>query len=246
MSIVICTGGFDPLHSGHVKYLNSAKKLGDNLVIGLNSDEWLARKKGQAFMPWSERATILENLHMTGEVIAFDDTDDTARDAIRVVQEKFKGTSIIFANGGDRTATNIPEMVFHDVEFVFGVGGEDKSNSSSWLLEEWKAPKTMRQWGYYRVLHEVTGTKVKELVVMPGRSLSMQRHHHRAEYWFVSEGEATVWWDNHGSSKINRHSNVMIQNREWHRLCNDTDVLLKVIEIQYGESCDETDIERTI
>jgi quercetin dioxygenase-like cupin family protein len=94
----------------------------------------------------------------------------------------------VFANGGDRTQANIPEMSVQDsqVSFAFGVGGEDKRNSSSWILQEWKAPRTERQWGYYRVLHEVPGMKVKELTVDPGQSLSMQRHQHRAEYWIVS------------------------------------------------------------
>ena len=62
MKIVLVTGGFDPLHSGHIEYFREAKKLGDILVVGLNSDEWLARKKGQAFMPWQERLCILNNL----------------------------------------------------------------------------------------------------------------------------------------------------------------------------------------
>ena len=103
---------------------------------------------------------------------------------------------LIFANGGDRTASNIPEMDIDDsrLEFVFGVGGFNKANSSSWILQEWKAPKTERPWGYYRVLHEVGNhVKLKELTVNPGAKLSMQRHSQRAEFWFVAEGEATVY-----------------------------------------------------
>ena len=192
MKIVIVTGGFDPLHSGHISLLNHADHLGDHVVVGLNSDAWLTRKKGRPFMSWRERRTILENLHMVGEVIAFDDSDDTACDAIRQVREKYPNDDIVFANGGDRTRENIPEMVFDDVEFVFGVGGNDKANSSSWILENWKKPRTERPWGYYRVLHEVPGMKVKELTVNPGQALSMQRHQNRSEYWIVSEGRCVV------------------------------------------------------
>ena len=244
MKVVLVTGGFDPLHSGHIEYFKAAKELGDKLIVGINSDDWLSRKKGQPFMPWQERATIVASLRHVDRVINFDDTDNSANDAIRKVREIFPNYQIVFANGGDRTRDNIPEMVSDDVEFVFGVGGEDKKNSSSWILQEWKAPKTKRDWGYYRVLHEVDGTKVKELTVNPGKSLSMQKHRNRAELWFVSEGAAIVHWDEHGSTKILKHQSEVIHTEEWHKLSNNTDKELKVVEIQYGLSCDESDIER--
>jgi len=250
MKIVVVTGGFDPLHSGHISYLNHADHLGDHVVVGLNSDEWLVRKKGRPFMTWRERMTILGNLHMVGDVIEFDDSDDTACDAIRKVKEKYPDDEIIFANGGDRTQDNIPEMVFDDVEFVFGVGGEDKKNSSSWILKDWKTPKTERAWGYYRVLHEVgPQTKLKELTVMPKTCLSMQRHDKRAEFWFVAEGEATVYTldsstDRDIKDHITVHESCWISCNEWHQLCNETDKPLKIIEIQFGENCIEEDIER--
>jgi len=244
LKVVLVTGGFDPLHSGHIEYFKAARRLGNLLVVGINSDEWLARKKGQAFMPASERRAIIENIYQVHRVIEFNDADNTAIDAIRKVKELFPMYKVVFANGGDRTADNIPEMVFDDVEFVFGVGGEDKKNSSSWILQEWKAPRIERTWGYYRVLHDVAGTKVKELTVDPGQKLSMQRHQHRAEFWFVSEGTATVKWDDHGHTAIKKHGTDVIYKEEWHQLINNTDQPLKIIEIQYGEACDESDIER--
>jgi D-beta-D-heptose 7-phosphate kinase/D-beta-D-heptose 1-phosphate adenosyltransferase len=160
MKIVIVTGGFDPIHSGHIALLKEAKNLGHALAVGLNSDEWLRRKKGHEFMPWSERSAIIENLKMVDVVFSFDDSDGSAIDAIKRVKEVYPDDELIFANGGDRTKDNIPEMIFDDVEFVFGVGGEDKKNSSSWILDEWKSPKTTRPWGYYKVLHQV-GKEVK-------------------------------------------------------------------------------------
>ena len=250
MKIVIVTGGFDPLHSGHISLLNHADHLGDHVVVGLNSDEWLTRKKGRPFMSWRERMTILGNLHMVGEVIAFNDSDDTACDAIRQVREKYPNDEIVFANGGDRTSENIPEMVFDDVEFVFGVGGNDKANSSSWILENWKKPKTERAWGYYRVLHEVgANTKLKELTVAPKTCLSMQRHDQRAEFWFVAEGEAAVYTLDNSSDhdlvgNYGLHEYIWIAKNQWHMLCNETNHPLRLIEIQYGENCVEEDIER--
>ena len=250
MKIVIVTGGFDPIHSGHIALLKEAKNLGHALAVGLNSDEWLRRKKGHEFMPWSERSAIIENLKMVDIVFSFDDSDGSAIDAIKRVKEVYPDDEIIFANGGDRTKDNIPEMVFEDVEFVFGVGGEDKKNSSSWILEEWKSPKTARLWGYYKVLHQVgKEVKLKELTVEPGKSLSMQKHKQRAEFWFVSEGEATVYTLNRKTDselvgKFTQFDHTWIANNEWHQLVNETSEPLRIIEIQYGSDCSEEDIER--
>jgi cytidyltransferase-like protein len=250
MKIILVTGGFDPLHSGHIEYFKAAKQLGNLLIVGINSDAWLARKKGRAFMPATERKAIIENLHQVHKVIEFDDTDNSAIDAIKKVKELFPRDTVVFANGGDRTKNNIPEMVFEDVEFVFGVGGTNKANSSSWILEEWRTPKTNRAWGYYRVLHEVGNhVKLKELTVNPKTCLSMQRHQDRAEHWFVAEGTATVYTIDYSSDmdllgEYTQHQHVHINRTQWHKLCNETDLPLRVIEIQYGDACVEEDIER--
>jgi len=249
MKVVLVTGGFDPLHSGHISYLNHADHLGEFLVVGLNSDEWLTRKKGQPFMSWRERMVILDNLHMVDWIIDFDDSDDTAIDAIRKVKDMYPNNEIIFANGGDRTKDNIPEMIFDDVEFVFGVGGEDKKNSSSWILQEWKASETERPWGYYRVLYEVPGMKVKELTINPNQHISMQRHEHRSEYWIISEGTAIVNSTMPGgysmpSLKLEKHAEYTVPKNEWHQLTNPFDIPCKIVEIQYGDICNESDIER--
>lgn len=250
--IVLVTGGFDPLHSGHIAYFESARKLGDKLVVGINSDDWLSRKKGRAFMPSTERISIIEKLSMVSHCVIFDDTDGSAKEAIKNVRKMYPASTIIFANGGDRTSTNIPEMDIIDdnLEFAFGVGGENKKNSSSWILEEWKSPKTVRSWGYYRVLHEPSKkVKLKELTVDPGKSLSMQRHTDRAEFWFVSEGEATLYSLDRSTDvelvgKFVEHQHMWIPKTEWHQLANETDKPLRVIEIQFGDQCVEEDIER--
>ena len=250
MKIVIVTGGFDPIHSGHIALLKEAKNLGHALAVGLNSDEWLRRKKGHEFMPWSERSAIIENLKMVDIVFSFDDSDGSAIDAIKRVKEVYPDDELIFANGGDRTKDNIPEMIFDDVEFVFGVGGEDKKNSSSWMLDEWKSPKTARPWGYYRVLHDDGPcVKVKELTVDPGKSLSMQRHKHRFEHWFVTEGTATINTLDEDENVVMKkfvmkNMQTYIDKEEWHQLVNKSNTPLKVIEIQFGENCVEEDIER--
>ena len=242
-TIVIVTGGFDPIHSGHIEYLKAAKALGDILVVGVNSDEWLVRKKGQAFMPIEERIAIIQNLRMVDDCIIFDDSNGDAIDAIDKVRVLYPNNRYIFANGGDRTATNIPEMSVKNVEFAFGVGGSNKKNSSSWILTEWKSPKTVRSWGYYRVLHEAAGVKVKELTVDPQSSLSMQRHEYRSEYWMVTEGTATVQSVDSVKTLVS-YDEYHVPAHTWHQLSNITDRPLRIIEIQYGESCNEEDIER--
>ena len=252
MKIVVVTGGYDPLHTGHIAYFNAARQLGDKLIVGINSDEWLARKKGQPFMPYEERAGIIWGLQDVDGLIKFDDSDNSSRDAIVKLREKCPEDTIIFANGGDRTVDNIPEMKGFEndpnVIFEFGVGGDNKKNSSSWILQEWKAPKTERQWGYYRVLHEVDGTKVKELTVEPKQSLSMQKHLHRSEYWIVTEGKCKVYGYNETGelteTLLNKHDTISIKIDEWHQLSNSFDEPCKIVEIQYGEKCIEEDIKR--
>jgi cytidyltransferase-like protein len=258
MKIVLCTGGYDPLHSGHIAYFKAAKELGTYLIVGINSDEWLTRKKGKPFMPFEERMAIIKSLSMVDNAIDFDDSDNTACDAIEKVfkrNDHDQNLTIVFANGGDRKSNNVPEQIKFqnnkNVEFVFGVGGEDKQNSSSWILTEWKAPKTNRQWGYYRVLHEDgKEVKVKELTVDPGKTLSMQRHQERAEHWFVVEGTASVYTLDSSTDQelmgiYTKHQALHIPKTQWHMLANETSEPLKIVEIQYGTNCVEEDIERT-
>lgn len=138
-NIILVTGGFDPLHIGHIKYFQTAKSLGDILVVGLNSDEWLDRKKGKYFLDWNNRAAVISELKSVDHIINFDDSDGSAKDAINQCLKQYPEDNIIFANGGDRTEKNIPEMdiINYRLSFYFGVGGEDKMNSSSWILQQW-------------------------------------------------------------------------------------------------------------
>ena len=127
------TGGFDPIHSGHIIFFNAAKKLGSKLIVGVNSDDWLKRKKGKYFMNVDERKIIISNLAMVDNVIEFEDNDNTAIDAIRIVLEKLSDKEkLIFANGGDRKKGNTPELNHFNlekkIEFVFGIGGFTKIN----------------------------------------------------------------------------------------------------------------------
>ena len=257
-TIVLVTGGFDPLHSGHIAYFEAAKQLGDELWVGLNSDAWLANKKGRSFMPIQERASIVKNLRMVDRVISnFDDSDGSASGAIHKAYT-LGAEHIVFANGGDRGTENTPEQ--HDfrytpnIEFAFGIGGEDKKNSSSWILKEWQAPKVERKWGHYRELYSGDGFAVKELVIAPRSHLSMQRHQHRSETWNLVSGKAQVLMSagngdpyvTCGIYKLHPSNPVDIPKGVWHQGVNNTDEPAHIVEIWKGKSelLSEEDIER--
>ena len=250
-TIALLTGGFDPLHSGHLALIKSAWNLHGRMTmvsIGLNSDAWLYRKKGYVYMPYEERKEILESISEVYQVFGFDDSDDTSCKAIQSCYWINPNCDkIIFCNGGDRTEDNIPEMNFvpeasHGreqltLEFAYGVGGTDKKNSSSELI------KVQRDWGYWHVLKDNGTSKIKELVIMPGKELSYQRHFKRSELWLVSEGECTIDIDTQRMI-LKYHDHQHIPVGAWHSIKNHTDKVCKILEIQYGEKCEEIDIER--
>ena len=133
----LVTGGFDPIHSGHIRYFERAKDLSDYLVVGLNTNEWLTKKKGQYFLPWKERAEVIRHLDMVDAVVSWE--DDELGSACGAIEKCLDiSEKVIFANGGDRAKMNTPEFDKYGddprVEFVWGVGGDDKMNSSSWIL----------------------------------------------------------------------------------------------------------------
>ncbi len=138
--IVIVSGGFDPIHSGHIKLIKEASKHGEVVVL-LNSDLWLQKKKGKEFLPFKERNIIMNELKNVIDVIEFDDGDTTCIEGLKKVKNKYSNSIIKFANGGDRNDNTTPESIFcneNKIELLWGVGGNDKSNSSSWILKKWK------------------------------------------------------------------------------------------------------------
>ena len=138
MKIAVVSGGFDPIHSGHIDYISEAKENADYLIVALNSDHWLSKKKGRPFMEFSERKQILESIKYVDEVIDFDDTDGSCINALEKIKATYLDASIFFCNGGDRSEENIPEKNVEGIKFIFGVGGTNKKNSSSWILKNWQ------------------------------------------------------------------------------------------------------------
>ena len=251
MKIIIVSGGFDPIHSGHIAYFKAARKLGDKLVVALNSDAWLINKKGRFFMPFKERKTIVENLSSVDSVIDFQDDDiGSAINALVKIKEIYPDDEIAFANGGDRNKENIPEMTVSGIEFLFSVGGDDKKNSSSWILKKWQYYQEDRLWGEFYNLFEEEQVKVKELIVYPGKGMSSQRHFKRNEIWMISKGSCIVNYskdhpDNKQSIQLDTFDHYLVPLGQWHQITNPYAEVCHIIEIQYGEACIEEDIERT-
>lgn len=252
MITVLVTGGFDPLHSGHIEYFKAAKQLGDRLVVGLNSDNWLENKKGKAFLPYNERAYIVKNLEMVDDVmLVHDDETGGTTKAIGTLLQVTTG-KLIVANGGDRVDGEIPEQKTYgdhpDVEFVFGVGGEDKKNSSSWILKNWDKPVTKRAWGEYKILDRNGEWQVKELTFYEGKALSDQRHFKRSEHWHVVDGVITMLLEDRRGNKYEQllvpGDSIDIPVGYWHKAINMDNKDAKVIEVWMGKELTEKDIER--
>tara|TARA_B100000989_G_scaffold150828_2_gene112442 strand:- start:2584 stop:3363 length:780 start_codon:yes stop_codon:yes gene_type:complete len=250
MRVSVVSGGFDPIHSGHIAYLNAAKDIGDKLIVALNSDDWLRKKKGQPFMNFLERKTILESLSCVDEVVGFEDDDlGSCINALKIIKQRYPKEKIIFCNGGDRDQTNIPEMSIPNVELKFGVGGENKINSSSWILKKWQGDSEERVWGKFFNLYQDQKMKLKELIIDSNKGMSLQRHFKRDEVWFVSKGECKVKFKSSTESDFKNyhlklHDVFKVTKQDWHQIFNPFEEECRIIEIQYGEETSEEDIER--
>lgn len=140
----IVSGGFDPLHEGHIAMIKASAEKSDGVILLLNSDDWLCRKKGRNFMSFKTRLAVCSYLKNVIDAFGFDDADNSASDGIRKARAKYPDAELVFANGGDRTKDNIPETAAAkecNVRLEFGVGGENKANSSSWILKKYKDEK---------------------------------------------------------------------------------------------------------
>ena len=241
MKTVLVTGGFDPIHSGHLAMFNDARSLGDELWVGLNSDEWLVRKKGFRYMGWDERKEIISSMSVVNKVFEFNDDDYSSNEAIIKCRE-MTNNAIVFANGGDRNKDTTMEYgnpIHNGVEFAFHVGGDDKKNSSSDIV------KVKRSWGYYKNIYSGDGFRVKELVINPRSSLSLQKHKHRSETWNLVSGHC-VLYINDEKIVMSKDTPVQIQRGSWHKCVNKSDFPAHVIEIWKGpnEELNENDIKR--
>ena len=273
--VMILSGGFDPLHSGHIQLMENAKNMTDYLVVCVNSDEWLKKKKGINFLSLDERMKIIKNLKCVDDVISFpDDEYGSAINGIKIVIEKYRNffkditlltdgeicsespmeVKFIFANGGDKNTKNIPtqEQKYcedNGIEMIWNIGG-DKLNSSSWILNryrDWYFEMTDRIWGNYKVVYQDSNKKVKIIEVMPHHSISLQSHAQRSEHWVVVEGTANVLIETEKykhEERVERNESIFVPVGAKHKLFNNQDSLLQIVEVQIGDYLGEDDIIR--
>lgn len=201
-------------------------------------------------MPFEERRAVLENMEMVDAVFSVDDDDNTVTQGLVHVRDFYGSENqYVFCNGGDRGKDNIPEMLVEGYKFVFGVGGDYKANSSSWILKNWKYPTEKRVWGEFSNLFQDDAVKVKELIIQPGQGISYQRHFKRSEIWFVSKGELKVKhsFRHHTAYRIHtlkKDDVFTVHQGDWHQAYNTSDQPCHIIEIQFGSETNEDDIER--
>ncbi len=244
----LISGGFDPVHIGHLAMIKDAKNIAEKVIVLLNSDKWLIRKKGKPFMVEAQRAQILEEFKSIAEVIIQkNDDDDSSNNAIIDFHKSHTNKSICYCNGGDRShekkirETDVCKDL--NIDLIFGIGGVHKLESSSNLTKNYLSEIEKRPWGNFHVIAKGVGYQIKEMNVNPKNKLSLQKHHHRSEYWQVIEGEGKVYLED-SEIKLRTGHNVFIPKGSLHRLVNNTKNNLKIVEIQIGDVLSEDDIER--
>ena len=247
---VAVSGGFDPIHIGHARLFQAARKFGDKLVVILNNDNWLRAKKGFVFMPQKERAELLRTLPFVDRVVVTDHRKDDPDRSVARALERLKPA--VFANGGDRgrgNANTLEEEVCEElgIEPAYGVGRGGKVQSSSWMIG--KARRDMRRskrpWGEFYGWDSGRGWNLKTVYVRPGKRLSLQYHRFRSEWWMLVEGDATAIIATKGGktrrSELRKGVFFKVRKGAIHRLASKNGGV--VVEIAFGDF-DENDIVR--
>jgi D-beta-D-heptose 7-phosphate kinase/D-beta-D-heptose 1-phosphate adenosyltransferase len=253
---VAVSGGFDPLHIGHVRMLQEARELGDKLIVILNNDNWLRLKKGFVFMPEKERVELIGTFPFVDRVVLTDHkVDDSDRSVARMLR-KIKPD--IFANGGDRTdkdakskvsSLNADQQMCKElgIKMVYGVGKGGKVQSSSWMVRDAirASVRGVRPWGEFYGWNKGTQWYLKTLHIKPKKRLSLQYHNQRSEYWMLVEGDATATT---GTSSDALTQTKLVKNEIFHVPLGTIHRLESkkggvVVEIAIGDF-DENDIVR--
>ena len=243
----LVSGGFDKVHVGYLRMFQDAKNLSNEVILLLNNDKWLIKKKGKPFMNESQRKEILKEFKSISEVIIQTSSEKSSNKAIEEFVIKNPNKTICYCNGGDRSnIKNIPEAAICQklgVNLEFGVGGEDKIESSSQLTKNYLGNVEKRPWGNYHVIAKNKGYQIKEIKVLKESKLSLQKHSNRSEFWQIVKGESKITIENN-EYYLKEKEYIYIPNNTIHRIENIGKKDLIFIEIQLGENLKEEDIIR--
>jgi cytidyltransferase-like protein len=243
----LVSGGFDPVHVGHLRMFKDAKNLSDNVILLLNNDEWLIEKKGKPFMNEIQRKEILEEFKSITKVIIQTSNDKSSSTAIEEFVKNNPNKSICYCNGGDRSnIKNIREAEICKklaVSLEFGIGGEEKVESSSQLTKNYLGNVEKRPWGNYHIIAKNTGYQIKEIKVSKGSKLSLQKHKSRSEFWQIVAGKSKITIEEN-EYYLKEKEHIYIPKDTIHRIENIGKEELVFIEIQLGENLKEEDIIR--
>lgn len=243
----LVSGGFDPVHVGHLRMFQDASKISDKVILLLNNDEWLIKKKGKPFMNQNQRKEILNEFKSIAKVIIQTSGDKSSSRAIEEFVSNNPNKSICYCNGGDRSNIgNIHESEICKklgVNLEFGVGGEEKVESSSQLTKNYLGNIEERPWGNYHIIAKNLGYQIKEIRVSQGSKLSLQKHKNRSEFWQIVEGKSKITIKNN-EYYLKEKEHIYIPKNTVHRIENTGNKELVFIEIQLGEILKEDDIIR--
>ena len=243
----LVSGGFDPVHIGHLRMFQDAKKMSNKVILLLNNDEWLIKKKGKPFMNQNQRKEILEEFKSIDQVIIQHSNDKSSSKAIEDFVIKNPDKTICYCNGGDRSnIKNILEAVICKklgVILEFGVGGEEKVESSSQLTKNYLGNIEKRPWGNYHIIAKNTGYQIKEIKVLKNSKLSLQKHKSRSEFWQIVAGKSKITIEEN-EYYLKEKEHIYIPKDTVHRIENIGKEELIFIEIQLGENLKEDDIIR--
>jgi len=243
----LVSGGFDPVHVGHLRMLQDAKKLSNKVIVLLNNDEWLIKKKGKPFMNETQRKEILDEFKSVSKVIIQKFSDKSSAIAIEEFVLNNPNKTICYCNGGDRSnIKNIREAEVCKklkVHLEFDVGGKEKIESSSELTKNYLGNVEDRPWGNYHIIAKNIGYQIKEIKVFTGSKLSLQKHNNRSEFWQIVKGKSKITIEKN-EHYLREREHIYIPKNTVHRIENIGKEELIFIEIQLGKDLKEEDIIR--